>query len=130
MIRPDEQHRELVAAQSRAHVMVTDRAAQPLGDRHQQLIADRVPERVVDQLESVQIHEQHGHRLTAAVAAHQLVLQAIKQHPAVRQAGQRVGQRLAGRGARPRDRDDYANVLGIRRQQGSLMLGPVAPGGR
>ena len=47
--------RELVAAETRHHVVVTQAAAQPLGDHADQLVADRVAERVVDVLEVIEI---------------------------------------------------------------------------
>ena len=63
---------------------------QPLGDLGQHLVAARVPERVVDELEPVEVDEQHrGVRLHAATARER-VLQAVDEHHAVAQAGELV----------------------------------------
>jgi hypothetical protein len=47
-----------------------------------------VSERVIDQLEAVKIHEQHGHPPAPAVSSHKLVLHTIQQQPTIRQACQ------------------------------------------
>ena len=46
--------------------MVADDAAQAAGHRAQQLVADTVTEAVVDDLEVVEVDEQHRHLTTAA----------------------------------------------------------------
>ena len=55
----DQQH-ELVAAQARDGVAVTDAGPEPRGHGFQQLVADVMPETVVDELETVEIDEGHG----------------------------------------------------------------------
>ena len=55
-----EQHGELVAAHARHGVARAQRRVQAPGDGLQQLIADLVAERVVDDLEAVEVEEQHG----------------------------------------------------------------------
>ena len=54
-----QQQRELVAAQPRREVVAPDAALDPLRDRGQQPVARRVAERVVDDLEVVEVEEQH-----------------------------------------------------------------------
>ena len=60
------QHGELVAAEAGDHVAVADGAAQPLRDLDQQAVAGLVAEAVVDDLEVVEVEEQHGDALAAA----------------------------------------------------------------
>ena len=63
--------RELVAAEARDQVALADRAAQALGDLDQQPVAGLVAEAVVDDLEVVEVEEQHRdarHRSPAALA--------------------------------------------------------------
>ena len=91
-----QQHRELVAAEPRDGVPRAQRGLQPARDLDQQVVADEVPERVVDDLEAVEVEEQHRRALASFlrhVAAHG-VLEAVQEQHAVRQAGQRVVQRV------------------------------------
>ena len=77
-------------------VVRAQRRFQPARDRLQQLVADRVAERVVDDLEAVEVEEQHrGAALgvMALRAADRLVEAVDEQHP-VRQPGERVVQRV------------------------------------
>ena len=55
-----QEDRELVAAEAGDRVAGAQRVAQPLGDDDQQLVAGGVPERVVDDLELVEVDEEHG----------------------------------------------------------------------
>ena len=55
-----DEHRELIPAQPRRGVALTDQAEQPHRGGHQQLVADTVAHRVVDDLEVVEVHEQHA----------------------------------------------------------------------
>ena len=50
---------EFVAAEPRHDVARTQRAAQPAGDFHQQHVAGIMAQRIVDDLEAVEIDEQH-----------------------------------------------------------------------
>ena len=61
------QDRELVAAEAGDGLVPAQRVAQALGDRDDQLVAGRVAEAVVDDLEAVEVEEQH--RDVAAAAA-------------------------------------------------------------
>ena len=58
---------ELVAADPRHRVAEADAGPQPLADRHEEAVAGVVAEAVVDGLEVVEVDEQHGDRLVAAL---------------------------------------------------------------
>jgi hypothetical protein len=91
-----EQDRELVAAEPGDGVAGAQGRLQPARDRDQQPVADVVPERVVDELEAVEVEEQHGGagvRVPALRAADRL-REAVEEEHAVRQPGQRVVQRV------------------------------------
>jgi hypothetical protein len=83
------EHRELVAAEAGHQVPFADRALEPLADLHEQAVTRVVAERVVDQLEVVEVEEQHGERLLAAGEVRGDLLQQLS---AVGQAGQSVVQ--------------------------------------
>ena len=84
-----EQDRELVAAQPGRGVGGAQRLLQPLADLVQQLVAGGVAERVVDGLEVVEVHEQHGDRLVVALLALDRVRDAVPEQRAVREVGDR-----------------------------------------
>ena len=60
------QDRELVAAEARDRLVPAQRVAQALGDGDDQLVAGGVAEAVVDDLEAVEVEEQHGDVAAAA----------------------------------------------------------------
>ena len=86
---PAIMHGELVAAEAGDHVAGAQHAAQALGDDLEQAVAGAVAERVVDDLEVVEVDEQHRdlERLRRRRSAS---LQALQEERAVRQAGERV----------------------------------------
>ena len=85
-----QQQRELVAAQARHRVALAQRPEQPLRDALEQAVAHAVAQRVVDDLEAVQVQEQHGQPLARAVrVGHRHRETVVEQHP-VGQAGERV----------------------------------------
>ena len=86
---------ELVAAEARDRVARAQHLGEPPGQQAQQLVAGAVAERVVDELEAVEVEEQHGDRRPAARAVVERQREAVHEQRAVRQAGQRVVQRLA-----------------------------------
>ena len=55
-----EEDRELVAAQARDRISGAQAGLQSARDPDQQLIADHVAETVVDDLEAVEVEEEHG----------------------------------------------------------------------
>ena len=91
-----EQQRELVAAQPRDRVVRAQRRFEPARDGLQQLVAGRVAERVVDDLEAVEVEEQHRGAALGVVAlgAADRLVEAVDEQHAVREAGQRVVERV------------------------------------
>ena len=81
-----EQERELVAAEAGDGVVGPQRRLQPARDGDQQLVADVVAERVVDELEAVEVEEQHrGAALgVAALGAADRLVEAVEEQHAVR----------------------------------------------
>ena len=75
--------------------LVADGVAQPPAERRQQLVADRMAERVVDDLEAVEVEEQHAPALPSpARAARARCCEPVVEQRAVGQAGQRVVGRV------------------------------------
>ena len=127
-----DEHQKLVAAEAADHVpaeigpggvLGAQGAAQAAGDLAQHLIAGLVAQRVVDQLEAVEIQEEHGeHRLLAGVHALHGLLQALHEHGAIREPGQLVAARGLGQcefhrlalGNILHDRPDDVPALGVR----------------
>jgi hypothetical protein len=68
----------------------------PFGDSNQQRVAGRMTEAVVDEFELVQVQRQHRHRSGIAMLQLHRMCQAVVKQGTVRQAGQRVPQRLIG----------------------------------
>src|SRR5437870_3304130 len=54
---------ELVAAQTRNHIKLSNTAAQPAGNEFQQLVPDRMSKSIVDALEMIEVQAQHGQTL-------------------------------------------------------------------
>ena len=63
-------------------------------DRDEQLVTGGVTEAVVDDLEVVEIEEQHGHRTIGGLGAVQGLFDAVEEQCAVRESRQRVVERL------------------------------------
>ena len=84
---------ELVAGQARHHVAVAELSAQAPGQFAQQRVASGVSLRVVDDLEAVDVDEQHrGCRVVPRGRQQHLLGLVVEEH-AVGQAGQRVVER-------------------------------------
>src|SRR5262249_21663145 len=93
--RPDvlEQHGELIPADASDGVDATETAAEALRHLDEELVAAIVPEVVVDQLEPIEIQEEHRGRLPPARGSLERQLQPIhEQHP-VRQPGELIVKR-------------------------------------
>jgi hypothetical protein len=88
-----QQHGELVAAEPRDDVVGAQAARQALGHRADQPVAGAVAERVVDDLEVVEVDEEHG---DAPGAPAEIAGQALEEQLAVGQAGERVVVGLPG----------------------------------
>ena len=89
MSRPDAQNRELVAAKACDDIAFGDGRAQPTGHFNQDRVAGRVAERIVDDLEVVEIEEQHRHGLIRLPAGDRFREFGVK-HQSVEQAGQGI----------------------------------------
>ena len=84
-----------------------------------------VAERVVDLLEVVEVHDHHGEAAVAALGGAHALLDAVAEQHAVRQAGERVVQRLVLLG----DRLAAAAVDGQQRQEQQRQDGEREVGG-
>ena len=84
---------EFVAAEPRHDVARAQRAAQPAADFHQQHVAGVMPQRIVDDLEAVEIDEQHGKLPLVALRGVDRAAQHLVEHFAVGQVGQAVMRR-------------------------------------
>ena len=87
------QQHELIAAQARQRVVAPQGAAQALGDRAQQRVAGGVAERIVDQLEAVQVEEQHREAAARARRGEDRLAGAVRKQHAVGQPGQHIARR-------------------------------------
>ena len=86
-----QQHRELVAAEARHRVAGAQADFEAARDADEQLVADHVAETVVDDLEAVEVEEEHGEEaVLATLAALDGELQVIHEERAVRQPRQHV----------------------------------------
>ena len=74
---------ELVAAQPRDGVRRPHGVVEPRRQRDEQVVAGLVAERVVDELELVEVGEQHGDRPAVAPAARERALQPVERERAV-----------------------------------------------
>ena len=84
---------ELVAAEPRHGVGRAHGVVEPRGERDEQVVAGPVAHRVVDELELVEVGEQHRHRPAVAPAARERALEPVERERAVRQPRQRVVHR-------------------------------------
>jgi hypothetical protein len=85
-----QQDDELITADARYGIAVTQFFLQAQRDLNQQMVTDFKPVTVVDTLEVVQIHGADRDLGMAAAALDELPVQLIQQQLSVRQAGQRV----------------------------------------
>ena len=90
-----QQDGELVAADPRDGVAGAQRGVEPARDRLEQPVAGLVAERVVDELEAVEVEEQHGGAAVAVAAARaaQRLLEPVEEQRPVREPGERVVER-------------------------------------
>src|SRR5437763_8181720 len=85
----DLDHGELVTAEPRHAVVLSDGGRQPGADFLQQCITNRMSEGVVDVLETIEIEAEHRELVVRTRPAQSLLELLVKQH-AIRQIGQRV----------------------------------------
>ena len=115
---PVDEHDELVAAESRQLITDTHDRTEPPCDVAEEFVTDAVAEAVVDDLEVVEIDEQHGD-LVAARRRQQLVEPRHDRRP-VRQLGQRV---VSGRMGEALGRNALlGDVLDVRDRQRHAVL--------
>jgi hypothetical protein len=89
-----EQHGELVAAQARGDVVGAQHAGDAGGDVAQQGVARGVAEAVVDDLEVVEVEEQHRDVLIVLAGGGKRALQPLLEQRAIGEAGERVVEGL------------------------------------
>ena len=119
---------ELVAAEPRDGVVATDRGGEPSAHRDEQLVAGVVAEAVVDDLEAVEVEEEHRHHGPAVTEAGEGGVEPLDRERTVGQVGERVVERemteqLRVRGAVECDAHEapdpfHHRLLGIRRLAG------------
>ena len=113
------EHDEFVATEARDGIRCAQAAVETVGDGLKHEIAGLVPIRVVDGLEAVEIHEQHGQLPPGALRDEHGLLEAIEQQRTVGQVGEAVVVRklahaLLGRlalGDVQRDRHEHRRLL-------------------
>lgn len=86
-----QHEREPVAAQPRHRVLIAQRVAQALRDQHEHAVVGVHTEPVVDGPEVVEVEHRHARAAAGALGLGDRALQAIVEHGAVGQPGQRVG---------------------------------------
>ena len=84
------QHGELVAAETRHRVTGPQDAAQSFAERHEQRVAGVVAEAVVDELEPVEVEEQHRDGCVVTPGAREGEHEELEEQRAIRKSGQRV----------------------------------------
>ena len=101
------QHGELVAAEARHGVLGPQRLLDAGRDGGEQLVAGRVAEAVVDELELVEVEEEHRDRAAAGAALRQRVLEPVEEEVAVGERREGVVEGVVARallGGAPLDR--------------------------
>jgi hypothetical protein len=89
-----KQDAELVSPEAGDRVVRAQGVVETGRELFQQRIAGVVAERVVDLLEAVEVHHQHGDAAALALRRQDRLLDAVAEERAVREPGQRVVQRL------------------------------------
>ena len=87
---------ELVATEASGTVRLAEAASQRLGRGLEQRVTGRVPERVVDELEVVEVDEQHGETTAVALDPGHRLLEPVLEEGPVAEPGERVVVRLVG----------------------------------
>ena len=88
--QPFGQYREFVTAEAGHHVDLAHTGGKPFRHRAQHLVARIVAKAVVDVLEAVQVEEQDGQHLAAALGPLQRLVERLAEQAAVRQFGELV----------------------------------------
>ena len=89
-----DQQRELIPADARQGVRAAHASAQVVRDLAKHRVAGIVSERVVDDLEAIQVEEQHRRRGAGALCASERLVQLVIEEQAIRETRQiiMVGQ--------------------------------------
>ena len=85
---------ELVSPDSSDGVTRSHDRLEPLGQRAEDGVPRAVPPDVVHVLEPVEVHDDEGERLFAALVVAECLVDAILEQHAVRKAGQRISERV------------------------------------
>ena len=88
--------RELVAAEARHRVHRSGGPREPPSDGDQELVTGVATQRVVDQLEPIDVDQEHGQGPPVLLAGGERDRQVVHEHGAVGQPGERVVEGLAG----------------------------------
>ena len=135
--RLGHEHGELVAAEPGDRVVLAQSLSEAPSDLSQHLVAGRVAERVVDLLEPIQVHYEHGQLTAALLRLGDRLSDALVKEGAIGEPGERVVQgvianlpldalaRLVCR-LLPRDVEDHADCplsTAIRAQNWPAVLG-------
>jgi hypothetical protein len=124
-VRAPVQHQgELVTAETGAQVALAQTAAQAIGHGDEELITDEVTQRVVDQLEAIQVQEQHRGVGPVAIGAGKPVLKAVQQLGAVAQPGERIGERAQCAVVGTGDGERHLDVLPVGRHRPAVVRAP------
>jgi hypothetical protein len=89
-----EQDRKLVAAEPRDRVLGAQTGGESLAHPDQELVADAMAHAVVDDLEPVEVEEEHRELLPPPLGPGERVLQAVHEQGPVGQTGERVAEGL------------------------------------
>ena len=92
----------------------------------QQPVARQVAEAVVDELELVDVEEQHRDLAVGSLGARERVIEAIDEERAVRQSREGIGQGLAYRVGCSRRGERHARVLGEEPERVGVRLAELA----
>ena len=91
---PDREHDELVASDARDRVGLAHDRLEPPRERLEHDVARAVAADVVDVLEAVEVDRDQRERLARPARASERLLDAVVEEDAVRQAGERIAERL------------------------------------
>ena len=81
---------ELVAAKAGHRIFHAHALLQPIGHSDQQLVPRHMAQAVVDELEAVEVEEEHAHSATLAMTPRQDVPQPVQKQCAIGQTGKRI----------------------------------------
>ena len=136
-VRLGQQDQELLPAVPSRDVDRADVGGQQLGDGPQDGVPGRVAVRVVEPLEVVEVHQDHGQRAVVADRAGQLLLHAGQDGLPVRDPGQRVDRRQAprvghaiGQAAKRGPQPGVVDPRGVQRDELALVGGVGQPVGQ